>query len=217
LILISDFGPTVRVVILAALLAAPTLACGQVLEIGPSGVVRTFDGPTLFRGDGDATALRRSPAPRQTPRVRGGAAMLSYSAPPAGRIAPLEAAADSAQLSPALIEAVAWRESRLRPRVISPAGAIGEMQLMPATARALGVDPFDSQQNYAGGAHYLGWLMRRYNGDLVRTLAAYNAGPGAVDRYGGVPPFKETRAYVGAVLDRLGARATLATTTDTWR
>ena len=104
-----------------------------------------------------------------------------------------------------MIEAVAWQESRFRAGVVSRAGAIGEMQLMPATARALGVNPYDSEQNYQGGALYLARLMRRYRGDLVLSLAAYNAGPGAVDRWRGVPPYRETRAYVGAVLGRLGS------------
>ena len=80
------------------------------------------------------------------------------------------------------------------------------MQLMPATARALGVDPRDADQNLMGGARYLGGLIRRYDGDLTLALAAYNAGPGAVDRHGGVPPYRETRLYVRAVLNRLGAR-----------
>ena len=78
---------------------------------------------------------------------------------------------------------------------------------MPATARAMGVDPRDAGQNLAGGAHYLGVMMHRYDGDLVRALAAYNAGPGAVDRYRGVPPFKETQAYVAAIMDRLSQAA----------
>ena len=81
------------------------------------------------------------------------------------------------------------------------------MQLMPGTARALGADPFDTEQNYRGGSAYFAMLLKRYDGDVVRALAAYNAGPGAVDRYGGVPPFKETRDYVASILDRLSQRA----------
>jgi soluble lytic murein transglycosylase-like protein len=110
-------------------------------------------------------------------------------------------------LSPALIRAVAERESGFRTDVVSRAGAIGEMQLMPATARALGVNPADASQNLKGGATYLSKLMRRYDGDLMRSLAAYNAGPGAVDRYGGIPPFKETQAYVAAIMQRLSLDA----------
>ena len=117
------------------------------------------------------------------------------------------AAAAGAALSPDLVEAVAWRESRFRTDAVSPAGAIGEMQLMPGTAKALGVDPHDVRQNLSGGASYLAGLLKRYDGDMVRALAAYNAGPRAVDRYGGVPPYKETQAYVAAILDRLSQRA----------
>lgn len=78
---------------------------------------------------------------------------------------------------------------------------------MPGTARGLGVDPFDTRQNFEGGARYLAMLLRRYDGDIILGLAAYNAGPGAVDRYGGVPPYPETQAYVAAVLNRLSEAA----------
>jgi soluble lytic murein transglycosylase-like protein len=78
---------------------------------------------------------------------------------------------------------------------------------MPATARSLGVDPADPVANVAGGTAYLSGLMARYDGDVVKSLAAYNAGPGAVDRWRGVPPYAETRAYVAAILDRLAEQA----------
>jgi soluble lytic murein transglycosylase-like protein len=74
------------------------------------------------------------------------------------------------------------------------------MQLMPATARSLSVDPADSRQNYRGGAAYLAHLLKRYDGDVIRALAAYNAGEGAVDRYGGLPPYPETQSYVDKVI-----------------
>ena len=101
-------------------------------------------------------------------------------------------------LSPQLVEAVAWRESGLRQDAVSSKGALGVMQLMPSTAKALGVDPTSATDN-------LGQLMRRYDGDIVKSLAAYNASPGAVDRFGGAPPYRETQAYVAAILDRLAA------------
>ena len=117
-------------------------------------------------------------------------------------------AAEANGLSPDLVEAVAWKESRHRTGLVSPAGAIGVMQLMPGTARELGVDPRDTRQNVHGGARYLRGMLHRYRGDLVLALAAYNAGPGAVDRYRGVPPFRETRDYVSSILDRLSQRIT---------
>jgi len=105
-----------------------------------------------------------------------------------------------------LIAAVARRESAFNPNAVSRVGACGLMQLMPATARVLGIsDIFDARQNIFGGTQYLKQLLDTYNGDIDRTLAAYNAGPGAVDKYNGVPPYAETKAYVAAIrasLDR---------------
>ena len=161
----------------------------QVLELGDGGTVRTFDGPAVITRDGVAPIGLKVLPTRRSPATTADAA--------------LRRAAQAADLSPELVSAVAWRESGGRPGQVSRAGAIGEMQLMPATARALGVDPRDSVQNYRGGATYLGALMRRYDGDLLRTLAAYNAGPGAVDRHQGAPPYRETQAYVAAVMERL--------------
>ena len=109
-------------------------------------------------------------------------------------------------LDPALVLAVVGVESGFRPDAVSPKGAQGLMQLMPATAASLGVaDPFDAAANLDGGAKHLQDLVERYHGDLKKALAAYNAGAGAVDRHGGVPPYAETRAYVGKVLERYRA------------
>ena len=97
----------------------------------------------------------------------------------------------------AIVRAIIHAESAYRPNALSRAGAQGLMQLIPATARRFGVkDPFDPGQNIQGGVEYLAWLLKRYKNDLTLASAAYNAGEGAVDRYKGVPPYKETRNYV---------------------
>lgn len=103
-------------------------------------------------------------------------------------------------VDPRLVAAVALRESAWDPQAVSPVGACGLMQLMPATARYLGVtNVFDLRQNVGGGTRYLRTLLDTFNGDLDLALAAYNAGPGAVLKYSGVPPYRETRAYVAAI------------------
>ena len=104
------------------------------------------------------------------------------------------------RLPPALVKAVIAAESAFDPSAVSHRGAQGLMQLMPETAASLGVDdPLEPESNVRGGAGYLRAMIDRY-GDLSRALAAYNAGPSAVDRYGGVPPYPETRDYVDRVL-----------------
>lgn len=104
-----------------------------------------------------------------------------------------------------LVIAVSRAESAFRSDVSSPAGAHGLMQLMPATARGLGVnDTSDPWQNLAGGTKYLRQLMDRFDGDVEKVIAGYNAGPNAVKKYGGIPPYAETRTYVARVLGYAG-------------
>jgi soluble lytic murein transglycosylase-like protein len=112
----------------------------------------------------------------------------------------IEEAAALHGVDPDLVRAVIQTESRFDPRASSGAGAKGLMQLMPRTAKAVGIeDPFDPRQNIFGGVKYLSQMMERYNGNTALALAAYNAGPGNVRRHRGVPPFRETRGYVSKI------------------
>jgi hypothetical protein len=116
-----------------------------------------------------------------------------------------DAAGQKYNLSPNLLKAVAKVESNFRPDVTSRVGAMGIMQLMPGTARYLGVtDAFDPEQSIMGGARYLREQLDRFDGDVKLALAAYNAGWPAVKKHGGIPPFRETQAYVPKVLGYMG-------------
>jgi hypothetical protein len=115
----------------------------------------------------------------------------------------IRAAAQRSAAPPAfgtLMQSVAKVESGFNPKAVSPKGAIGVMQLMPDTARRLGADPHDPEQNIDAGAKLLRELLQKYDGDVVKALAAYNAGESAVDRFQGVPPYSETQHYVNSVV-----------------
>lgn len=118
----------------------------------------------------------------------------------------IEVAATRFGVDSNLVDAVAWQESRYNPRARSSAGAMGVMQLMPGTAQQLGVrNPHDVQQNVAGGTAYLRQQLERFGNNVPLALAAYNAGPGAVLKYGGIPPYRETQNYVRQIMRRLSA------------
>jgi soluble lytic murein transglycosylase-like protein len=120
----------------------------------------------------------------------------------------IQVAAARYGISSHLVDAVAWQESRYNPRARSSAGAIGVMQLMPGTARQLGVsNPHDVRQNVAGGAAYLREQLERFGNNVPLALAAYNAGPGAVMKYGGIPPYRETQDYVRKIMRRMSVTA----------
>src|ERR1039457_6224346 len=141
----------------------------------------------------------------QAPPVAPAASPESLKTGPAKTAVPLNQVVDIASaeyhLDPDLVNSVIHAESGFNPHAVSPKGARGLMQLMPGTANQLGVnDAFDPQSNVTGGSRYLRELLERYNFDLVKALAAYNAGPQRVEQYRGVPPFRETRAYVAKIV-----------------
>jgi len=124
-------------------------------------------------------------------------------APPPSPLEMADAAADRYGLPRALVRSVMAAESGFAPLAISPKGAIGLMQLMPGTAQVLGADPHDPVQNVDAGVRYLRNLLEKYNYGLRHALAAYNAGPGAVDKYNGVPPYRETIDYIARIEKKL--------------
>ncbi len=174
---------------LCALAFLTCAASAQVMEIRADGSSVTYAGPVVSTALGTVPLVPAAPA-----RVRAGRTSA---------LAALRLAAIRHDMSPSLVEAVAWQESRWNQDTVSPKGARGVMQLMPDTARSLGVDARDLGGNVDGGAAYLAQMMQRFDGDIIRSLAAYNAGPEAVARYNGVPPYPETRAFVDGILDHL--------------
>ena len=175
----------VGAILFVAPVVAPVAVYAQVIEISDTGVSRTFDRPTIFVASGTASIVTvvNTRAKLAAPQLFAQAARLHG-------------------IDQGLLEAVAWQESRGRMDAVSPKGAIGVMQLMPGTAAELGVRPDDLADNIRGGALYLRRQLDRFGGNVPLALAAYNAGPGAVLRYGGVPPYRETRDYVVRIMSR---------------
>ncbi|HPG28152.1 MAG: lytic transglycosylase domain-containing protein [Spirochaetaceae bacterium] len=188
-------APRARVatlVVLCGLAFAAEAGAGIYRYIDADGVVHFSDAPVDPRYRRMETHIDEGLVITPRPRTRG-PAQRGYDGLIA-RVARLHG------VQPALVKAVIAAESNFQPDAVSRVGAQGMMQLMPATAEELGVErPFGVVENIDGGVRYLRAMLDRY-GDVVRALAAYNAGPGAVDRHRGVPPYRETRAYVERVL-----------------
>ena len=212
--------------ILAAACRVMTIAAGAGLAFGQTAEARAdvleLDAGGARWVSGPRAGQSAVPEPAATPQT--GDAAMPGEAPPvpafaiadpaqstrgipphyAAKIAELSARFD---LSPALLEAVVWQESRWNENAVSPVGAQGLAQLMPGTARYLGVDPRDPFANLEGGARYLREQLDRFGGDIEKALAAYNAGPGRVERAGGIPRIRETQQYVAAIMGRLSNHA----------
>lgn len=194
----SRLGKAVRAKALRPVIGSILLVLGllELVVPGPTAaraevrVERLADGTILLIGDG-RSASRRSSRSQSFRRRQ----------PPAAIASLIDRHSRQQGLEPNLVQAVIQTESSYDVRALSIKGAMGLMQLMPETARDLGVsDPWDPDQNIAGGTRYLRGLLDRFGGDLERALAGYNAGPSAVERYQGVPPYAETTAYVDKVI-----------------
>lgn len=189
---------SISVAALGLLAVGASPAASQVLSIGDDGSVTTVSAPSIFTDAGVQPIAPPAEAARFAPAEVAQA---------------IEESAARHAVPTSLVEAVAWQESRFNQAAVSRKGARGVMQLLPKTASDLGVDSSDLKSNVDGGAAYLAQMMRRF-GDVKLALAAYNAGPDAVVRYGGVPPFAETQTYVRAILARLAAASALGASAE---
>jgi hypothetical protein len=198
----------------ALALAAPVAVVGLFLaraavaqeEVHLDGSVVIYDGERQRMSPGahpTARILNPKPYPTVSSAHGGKITGTTAPAPPPDVATAIHDSAQRHNVDEGLVQAVAWQESRYHTDAVSSKGARGPMQLMPATARALGVDSSNAAGNIDGGALYLSKMMQRYDGNTEKALAAYNAGPGAVDRYGGVPPYRETQGYVHSIMGHL--------------
>ena len=189
----SAAHPFLKISSLCVALAAATQVHAQVLAIEDNGGVTTYAGPSVHTDQGARLIVAAPSDPVEA-------------ATSAQITAAIQDAAARHAVPATVVEAVAWQESRFNQAAVSPKGARGVMQLMPGTAALLGVDASDLRGNIEGGVAYLSQQISRF-GDLRLALAAYNAGPEAVARHGGVPPYAETQSYVRAIMARLALTA----------
>ena len=195
--------PRGAVLVAAFVFASPAYA--QVMDIAADGTV------AVRQGSGAASwEVVSSPASDKVVTVNNGSeipaaamTMIDPAPVPQQYAAALDFAARSSNLSASLLAALVWQESRWNTKAVSRKGAVGLTQLMPGTARDLGVDPTDPLANLLGGARYLRQLLDQFDGDVEKALAAYNAGPGRVRSAGGVPAIAETRSYVASIVRRI--------------
>jgi len=186
---------------------APLPAHADVLEIGAGGEAQWIAGPMAgAQPAGTEPSSPLSEVPLETALLTDGVAsrpILAAEAVPPAYAAKVHELAARFDISPALLEAVVWQESRWHANARSPVGARGLAQLMPGTAREMGVNPDDPLANLEGGARYLREQLDRFDGDVEKALAAYNAGPGRVEEAGGIPRIRETQLYVASIMGRL--------------
>ena len=192
----------------AAVSACPAQA--QVMDIAPDGTVSVRQGAGAANWEVVTTS-----ASDKIVDETGAPVVPAYAytdvgpAPvPPQYVAALNQAAASANVSPSLLSALVWQESRWNPQALSPKGAMGFTQLMPGTARDLGVNPADPIANLNGGARYLRYLLDQFDGNVEKALAAYNAGPGRVRSAGGIPAIAETQNYVSSIVRRIALNST---------
>ena len=191
----------------AAFVASP--AGAQVMDISTDGTV------TVRRGSGAATFEPAAGTSTAGAVETWGPAIPSRAVTtinqaliPVQYADAVEFAASSANISPTLLAALIWQESRWNARAVSRKGAMGLTQLMPGTARQLGVNPADPMANLVGGARYLRRLLDQFDGNVEKALAAYNAGPGRVRSAGGIPAIAETQNYVASIVRRVANTTT---------
>ena len=204
----SGLSIAVQPLLVSLLLATAAPARADVMEIGAGGHAWIVGGPAAAQpvpnmpADVSGTADTAVELVQQAPDLASFTEVDPAAGPAAwrDRVAQLAAKYD---ISPALLEAVVWQESRWNTGAVSPVGARGLAQLMPGTARQMGVNPNDPHANLEGGARYLRMQLDAFGGDVEKALAAYNAGPARVIRAGGIPAIRETRDYVASIMTRL--------------
>ena len=170
---------------------------GAVVRLIRGSAVTEIPAALVAKFEADEAPPAAAPVSAPQPQPEPAAPTAPATSDPRGMV---REAAARAGLPPNFVESVAKAESGFNPAAVSPKGAIGVMQLMPATAASMGAEASDPAQNIEAGARLLRDLLLKYKGDVVKALAAYNAGEAAVDRYQGVPPYPETQHYVNTVV-----------------